>query len=202
MKIPVAFDEEDLKQIRELVFQEVGRAIRVALREGLIHPGPGVRAASPLPAAPAPAPTAPAAATTAPTPPTPPTPVPAAEVSYPEPPGLGKVKPQRKDLRKIIPCVQHRPHAWIEREEAVELIGGDAAAKSAVSVWIFEKQIGACIVTNAKPPHKGLPGRVHVDKEALMKRNALRLENAKNPRYAWRKERKAQRNQGAARAAE
>jgi hypothetical protein len=182
MKIKL-FDAEDIKEVEDAVFRGMVRALRRAAKEHLIE-GWGdsaVAKAALAPAPPAQGVPAPPLAAVAPAPPEAPAAPPAPK------------KPPRRSLVKIIETVAHRPSGWIDRSEAQDLLGRNNAAESALSQWIVNKEVPACIVANAKPPHKGLPGRVHVDKVKLIERNERRLANAESPSYAWRrKEREPQ----------
>lgn len=86
---------------------------------------------------------------------------------------------QATDLyRKLLKVVESRPSGFIDTDSAVDIIGEDRAySKQVLKNWILEGSIHALIVTNAKPPTKGLPGRVMVETKTVRERNRLRLHN-------------------------
>lgn len=191
------FDEEERKQLEGMLVSALVRVVRILIKDGTLQLGgaaPAARPAVATPAAEAPAVRpAPPPTSTWPMPAPEPEPSSSREKVPVVPPHLvaqAPPKKERRNLRKIIETVGHRPHGWIDRTEAIEILGGDSSAESTMSTWILNKEVPACIVANAKPPNKGLPGRVHVDKDALLKRNERRIENAKNPLYHWREKRK------------
>lgn len=159
-------DEDELKAIEDTLTKVCMRVVRQVAREGFFGDAAKLLALAQRfssPAAPPP---------TAPVPDSPVTPAPA-----PAPDGPKKYKSLKSEL-KIVPLTE-RPAGYVARDDAVELIGGGAAAKSAIATWIWAKQIPAIIVNGMHPPTKGLPGRLMVDKAAVLARNEQRKQNAR-----------------------
>lgn len=172
MKIQL-LDAEDLKaiagelaqsrELEDLLFRAFSRALRVVNQEGQVtgYVPPKVEATPPTPVQPVA-----------------PKPWGSPEVNKSPPPPSTTPKPKFGELYKLIPTVQHRPHGWIDRSEAVELIGG-SSPDVAIRQWILRKDVEAVIVsTHAGSPHKGLPGRVHLNKAQLIARNEKRKMNS------------------------
>lgn len=171
MKIQL-LDAEDLKaiagelaqsrELEDLLFRAFSRALRVVNQEGQVtgYVPPKVEVL--------PTPVQPVA----------PKPWGSPEVNKSSPPPSATPKPKFGELYKLIPTVQHRPHGWIDRSEAVELIGG-SSPDVAIRQWILRKDVEAVIVSvHAGSPHKGLPGRVHLNKAQLIARNEKRKTNS------------------------
>ncbi len=84
---------------------------------------------------------------------------------------------ERRSVRDVCKVVPERPHGYIDRAEAIELLGGPSNS-GILSTWILAKEVAALIVRDGKlPPTKGLPGRLMVNKESLLKRDAQRQQH-------------------------
>jgi hypothetical protein len=92
-----------------------------------------------------------------------------------------KAKQKRRSARDVCKTVASRPVGYITTDEAAELMGGDEYSKTMVGQWVLNKQITGVIVVGIKPPTKGLPGRLMVDKQAVLTRNEERIKNAQTP---------------------
>lgn len=97
-------------------------------------------------------------------------------------------KKAQRSLNKVIKTVPNRPNGYITREEATDLIGGKDhksrdAARVCITQWLYNKEVPGVIVSNYKPPTKGLPGRVFIEKETLQKRNASRMAYSVSNRF-------------------
>lgn len=79
---------------------------------------------------------------------------------------------------KVIP---NRPEGYIPTDEARELITGlsETSASATLSTWIHKDEVPAVIVINAKPPTRGMPGRLHVNMQAVIERDKLRQQNSR-----------------------
>lgn len=90
---------------------------------------------------------------------------------------------QATDLyRQLLKVVESRPSGFIDTDAAVNIIGEDLAySKQILKSWIVEGSIHALIVAGAKPPTKGLPGRLMVESRTVRERNQLRLQNRNAP---------------------
>lgn len=90
---------------------------------------------------------------------------------------------QATDLyRQLLKVVESRPSGFIDTDSAVDIIGEDLAySKQILKSWIVEGSIHALIVAGAKPPTKGLPGRLMVESRTVRERNQLRLQNRNAP---------------------
>lgn len=71
-----------------------------------------------------------------------------------------------------------RPTGFIMTDEAYELIGGTSPS-GALSQYVNNREVEALIVANVKPPTKGLPGRLMINKQSLLARLDLRAQNSK-----------------------
>lgn len=176
MKISL-FDKDDLRELEDMLVRALVRTARVVAREGLVQGWkPPVEAAPPPREEPA------AVVAKAPEPPR------AVPPAVPE----KKQRAPRRSVVKIVKTVAERPAGYITTDQARDVIGRDNSSATALSRWVMEKEVPAVIVASHKPPTKGLPGRLMVDKQALIARNELRKKNlATLPALARWKEREA-----------
>lgn len=177
MKISL-FDADDLKAIEDMLVKVLVRSARIIAKENLVQGWkPPVEAP----------------------PPRVPAPVVVETVKAPEPPKVVAPEPEipakkqrapRRNVAKIVKTVADRPEGYITTDQARDLIGRDAGSQSALSRWILEQEIPAVIVAGHRPPTKGLPGRLMIDKKALLARNEQRKENVETmPSLArWKKD--------------
>ncbi len=112
----------------------------------------------------------------------PPADLPAFRAKPKEPPAPPAPPPRKKyrSVQQVCKTVADRPHGYILTEEAYEIMGG-VSPSGQLSQYVNNKEVEALIVANVKPPTKGLPGRLMIHKESLLKRLELRDQNKSRP---------------------
>ncbi len=182
----VKFSEDDLKGIEDVLMRALTRALvraaRIIVREGIFTGLAGasqvaddVQDVAPLnsqPVAPEPVPNFKPVQTA-------PQPVFEHAVIEPvRPSRFQENKKPRRSAREVCKTVADRPHGYITTDEACEFVGGPyESTRATLNHWILDRQVAAVIVANIKPPTKGLPGRLMVEKRSLDERNKIRLAN-------------------------
>lgn len=77
--------------------------------------------------------------------------------------------------QKLYPTMKEKPQGtYLTQTEAAELLGDPSKFSGPISTWLQNKQLEAVIVTDIKPPTKGLPGRLLIRKESLIARDQQR----------------------------
>ncbi len=99
----------------------------------------------------------------------------------PEPPAPRPKRPKpsvqrRRSVADVCKTVGKRPEGFIDRAEATTIMGGPNHAGT-LSTWILGHEVEALIVAGMKPPTKGLPGRLMVNRQSLEARNSRRLQH-------------------------
>ncbi len=96
----------------------------------------------------------------------------------PREPALAQPKKRAKhrSAQQVCKTVADRPQGYIQTTEAYELMGGSAPSGQ-LSQYVHNKEVEAVIVAGIKPPTKGLPGRLMINKASLVARLKLRDEN-------------------------
>lgn len=94
----------------------------------------------------------------------------------PPPPRTERQRAPSTSLRQVCRTVAHRPEGFIDSAKARELLGD--LTYDPLGIWIRAGEIDAVIVAGAKPPTKGLPGRLYVSRRSLMEREAWRVKNS------------------------
>jgi len=87
----------------------------------------------------------------------------------------------RRTAAQVVRTVGDRPQGYVPTDELYDLIDTPSDARALLSQWIMNREVPAVIVANYKPPTKGLPGRLMVEKNGLLQREALRKRNAALP---------------------
>jgi hypothetical protein len=104
----------------------------------------------------------------------------AGSVEFAAPPPV-TVKRKYRSVQQVCKTVAERPVGFIATNDAWELIGGTSPSGQ-LSQFVMNREIEAVIVASIKPPTKGLPGRLMINKESLVKRLVLRDQNrARSP---------------------
>jgi hypothetical protein len=86
-------------------------------------------------------------------------------------------KGKRRSVRNVLASVGPRPHGYVTTDEMRATMTPAGAAQ--LNSWIMEKQVPAVIVHDTKlTATKGMKGRVFVDKQAALNRDAQRISNA------------------------
>ncbi len=91
-----------------------------------------------------------------------------------------KKRAKHRSAQQVCKTVADRPHGYIQTTEAYELMGGSAPSGQ-LSQYVHNREVEAVIVAGIKPPTKGLPGRLMINKASLMTRLKLRDENKAKP---------------------
>ena len=85
-----------------------------------------------------------------------------------EPAPLMRTAKTRKLYLSLYKTVAHRPHGYISTAEAADFLGQNKSGQ--ISMWLQKGEVDALIVAGEKPPTKGLPGRLMINKESLIAR--------------------------------
>lgn len=96
---------------------------------------------------------------------------------------MGKPKEKRRSIRNVAKVQVDRPFGYVTTQDAAKLMTDMTMdqAITCINVWALDREIPSVICTSEKPPTKGLPGRLMVDKAELIKRNDTRKRNAALP---------------------
>lgn len=86
-------------------------------------------------------------------------------------------KRHRRSMAEICKTMKDRPSGFVPTDEVYPLIDTTTPSQT-LSGWITKGEIPAVIVASYRPPTKGLPGRLMVDKKAIIEREALRKRNS------------------------
>ena len=83
--------------------------------------------------------------------------------------------------QKLYPTMKEKPvGTYFTQTEAAAFLGDHTKFSGPISTWLQNKQLDAVIVTDIKPPTKGLPGRLLISKESLVARNEQRQTSNKS----------------------
>ncbi len=162
------FDEKDFKQFEDMMTRVIETSLRKAMARAIVTAVRVLQRENLIPGhIPVPPPHQPEL-----------TPEEIAETAAPPAPADAKPKKQQqRSLKELLPTCADRPSGFITREEATKLIGGDQAAQSSISNWLYGKKLQGWIVANIKPPSKGCPGKICVNREQLLALNRQRQHN-------------------------
>lgn len=170
------FDAEELKALEDTLARAMLRAIRVALKEGMVN---GYKPPEPE-AEPAAVPAfgmRVSGGNAAPVEPV--KPIVADNLPSPK-----KHRQKNRHITDVAQIVEGRVPGFIPSEDALSLIGvsDPAYAAQLLRSWVFGKEVEAVIQQGAKvTPTKGLPGKLMIHKLQLTQRNELRKRNAALP---------------------
>lgn len=180
------FDDDDLKRIEDMMARAMTRAVvsalKIAARDGLML-RPETPATEPEAVQPATSTSPPPLEPVAPAP-SKPLPVflkPPPELPFPpgkatEPPPLNRMAKTRSLYLKLYKTVGDRPDGYVTVADAVHFLGGPTKS-GMVSIWLQKHEVEALIVANVRPPTKGLPGKLMINKSSLVARDQLRQAN-------------------------
>ncbi len=101
-------------------------------------------------------------------------------VKEPPPKPPVQVKRKHRSAQQVCKTVADRPQGYIQTTEAYEIMGG-AAPSGQLSQYVHNREVEAVIVASIKPPTKGLPGRLMINKQSLLDRLKRRDENKTLP---------------------
>lgn len=112
--------------------------------------------------------------------PPPASPYPTQPPREPAPRAPRKTRKKQRSAKQVCKTVKERPHGFIQTDEACALMGG-AMPSAQLSQYLHNREIEGLIVTDVKPPSKGLPGRLMINKASLLARLELRDKNKNLP---------------------
>lgn len=199
MKIQL-FDDDDLKKFEDAIAKALVRALRTVMKEGTIagYTPPKPEAFADITTEPLPKPALVARPEPEPEPEPEPTPKQLFGMRIGDPQsghGYRQTHPiaaalngakqddggkKRRNVADFCPSMSTRPQGFVTTDDAYKLMELPLEqAKSSLTTWIFNGAVKGVIVCGGGwTPTKGLPGRLMVDKQMVIARDAARKANA------------------------